>query len=159
MYSRHDIFSLSSSVSSSVVTCIGAEFRMHATSFPVLQHQPEKFDLLSTLLVALPWFPSYQALLASSYPSNIWKFPGQFFTHFRYCCVDSELISGNKCTKSHFGCFVVTTEMKRQFSFSFTFQSSSFQSTGSTEYGCPLSLKLIIMSSATRSHSPFGLYV
>ena len=47
--------------------------RIHATSFPVLLHRSEKFDLLSTLLVALSWFPGCQALRVSPYPSNICK--------------------------------------------------------------------------------------
>ena len=49
---------------------------------------------------------------------------------------------------------VVTTEMKRQFPSSFALQTPDLRNTG-----CPLSLKLITMSSATRSNSPFGLYM
>ena len=66
----------------------------------------------------------------SKYCRIVSKQPGHFFNS-----VDTELNDGNDCAKNHFGCFVVTTEMYRQFPFSFAFQISSFQSTGSTEYG------------------------
>ena len=97
MYSRDDPFSLSSSLSSSVVKycplstvfaipSIGAQFfflkvfwkicessaRFHATGLPVLLHRSEKFDLLSTLLVAFPWFPGYFTQRVSLYSSELW---------------------------------------------------------------------------------------
>ena len=135
VYSRHDPFSLSNSVSSSVVKyCPFSVFarlaleqswsiervlvdlrtsvRIHATNFPVILHRSGKFDLLSTLLVALPRLQNYRALRVFPYRSNIWKFSRpQFCTHFRYCSVDTELIDGNNFTKKHFACFVAAIEM------------------------------------------------
>ena len=76
-------------------------------------------------------------VLSNKFPCTFWTTrdsAGQFVAHVRYCSVDTELIDGNDCAKNQFGCVVVTTEMYRQFSFSFAFQISSFQSTGSTEY-------------------------
>ena len=131
-------------------TCIGAEFgqieggledlrtsaRIHATGFRVLLHQSEKFDLLSTLLVALPWFPGYQALRVSPYSSIFFgSFPCQFFTHLRYCSVDTEVSDGNNCTKNHFDGFVAAIELYRRPSFSFALQISSFKRIGSSKNG------------------------
>ena len=49
--------------------------------------------------------------------------------------------------------------MYRQCSSSFAWQRSSYKTLGPRNAGCPLSMKLIIMSSAMWCHSPFGLYV
>ena len=62
-------------------------------------------------------------------------YPGQFVPHVRCCSEKTELIDGNDCAKNRFGCVVVTTRMCRQFSFSFASKSSSFQKTGSSEFG------------------------
>ena len=59
----------------------------------------------------------------------------QLIARVRYCSVDTELIDGDDRAKNHFKGFVVATEVYRQFLLSFAFQISSFQSTGSTEYG------------------------
>ena len=85
--------------------------------------------------------------------------PSQLVTHVRYCSVDTELIDVNNCAKNNFYCFSITTEIHRQCSSSFAWQRSSYKTLGPRNAGCPLSMKLIIMSSAMWFHSPFGLYV
>ena len=152
-------------------TCIGAVWsiegvlaflrtsaRIHATDFPVLLHRWEKFDLLSTPLVALHGFQVIKRYGFHRTPRTFGKFPSQLFTHIRQCSVDTDLIDGNDCAKKHLCSFVVTTEMYRQFSFCSSYLL--FQKHWIHEKtGCPLSLKLIIMISATRFHAPFGLCV
>ena len=46
-----------------------------------------------------------------------------------------------------------------QFSFPLLFKSPQSRALDPRKTGCPLSLKLIIMISATSSHSPFDLYM
>ena len=68
-------------------------------------------------------------------PNGTKDFAGQFVVHVRYCFVDTKLIDGDDRAKNQFSGVGVATEVKRQFSFSFAFQISSFQSTGSTKFG------------------------
>ena len=64
------------------------------------------------------------------------NFPGQFFTHFRYCSADTELIDGNNCTDN--------------FHFPLLFKSLFFKSAGSTEYRMASVAELSIIPSSIR---------
>ena len=67
-----------------------------------------------------------QVVLRNRLPFTFWTnrdSPGQFVAQIRYCSVDTELIDGNDCAKKHIDCRVVTTEMYRQFCFSFAFSN------------------------------------
>ena len=140
------------------VSCSPVLFRSaNFCSYSRNRISPVHFDLLSTLLVASPWFPGCQALRVSPYPSYIWKFTRQLSTQIRYCSEDTELIDGNKCTKNHFDGFVAAIEMYGQFPFHF--KSTLSKALDPRKTGCPLSLKLIIIISATLSRSTFGLYM
>ena len=131
--------------------------RVHATSFPVLLHRSEMFDLLSTLLVALPWFPGYQALRASPYPSNIWKFHRPIFhtyslllrghwADWRNLLYEESLRRFRRC---HWNVWTITLFLC---SSNILFQKHWIHE----KTGCPLSRKLIIIISTTSSYSPFG---
>ena len=72
---------------------------------------------------------------------------------------DTELIDGNDRTKNHFDCVCIITDVYRQFFTSFPRKDPRSKVLGPWIATCPLSLKLILMSSATWSHSPYYLYV
>ena len=105
-----------------------------AASFLAQSYCSNAFCSLSTILLTSPWSPNCSEQQVSLYFSEKQRV-SRPVAYVRYCSVDTELIDGKDCAKIHFGCIVVTTEMHRQFSISFSFQSSSFPSTGSTEYG------------------------
>ena len=139
VYSRHEPFKLSSSVSSILVTyclistglarpvleqiwTIGYDLEdlrifvhLHATCFLELSHRMKNLSGLSTILMASPWLPNCCELQISVCFRNFLKYnPDKFFTHVRYCSVgsvDTELIGENKRAKNCFDGFVIAVEM------------------------------------------------
>ena len=76
-----------------------------AANLPVLSHRSKRFDLLTTILLALPWSPNRSVLRVS--PCTLWTFgdfPSWLFTHVRCCSVDTELIDGNNCGQRNDQC-------------------------------------------------------
>ena len=94
--------------------------------FPVRLHQSEKFDFLSTFLVASTLFPDVHPLRVSPYTSSF-RIPAKLSLHIS-ATVDTELIDGNNY---HLNGFVAAIEMKSRPSFSFVLQICSLDNTGS----------------------------
>ena len=81
---------------------------------------------------------SFWIVPSNKFPCTFWTTrdsAGHFAAHIRHCSIDTELIDWSNSAKNQFRGSLVATDVYRQFSFSFAFQVSSFQSTGSTEYG------------------------
>ena len=113
--------------------------RDRAASFLSLCHWSEAFCLFCRRFC---WHHHGLWIVLSNKFHNQYYSAVEFVARVRYCSVDTELTDGNDCAKNQFGCVVVTTEKYGEFPFSFAFQISSFQSTGSTECGMPASAEV-----------------
>ena len=77
----------------------------------------------------------------------------------RSCSFDTELIDGNKCAKNQCDGFVAAIEIFGRLSFFLYPANLLSKALDPRNIGCPFSAKLIVISSARRSHSPSSLHV
>ena len=101
---------------------------------------------LAVNLSEKPLIQDLQSLQIFPYLLSLWS------TQICYCSVDTELLDGNNCPINQFHDFIVIVEVNEFHSFPFAFTSLLSSALITRNFGCPLSAKLSIMSSAVFPH-------